>query len=822
MRFSGKPRRGKRGVGSIIGATFIALILLSGFTFYTLVLSIIEHYNRTTDTMGELDWNRNREKLNIKDVKITGANKLNVTVENVGSVSSRLLWLGIFNKSMTPEAQGYYSLAEQVEPAETRSIISDFTVVKGNKYVVQLVTDLGNVFENKFYPASEVRCALTLVSVSPTAYQGNNITMFLTVTHNDTEVDTIQNITVGLQATPPGLVSVREQPSSLTIESLGRGQSAFFRWVYNTTGTGVVSFNATYDQAPIGTYFLSTVDILAPPAAGGQSTVTIDGKNCTAPYNPSQWTLLGSTAYISGSVSDLTDNDSNYAIFRSYYTGTNADINDFVDNNSSNVDGFANRGTHSNFTAMQYGPDGIMDTLKEVDTSLGGVEQWVLPTGFDDPGGVWSTETNAYDNDTGTRASCSVPPNSWSNYLVLNHSVIICSKIRYYIGRSQTDLSQVQIDIYNGSWVNVYSGAGTWETYTNVSFTGTSVTQMRFRFYNSHGVQSRTAYVYEGHFLQSLPSPAYVLDLEVQWSGVDLSQTNEWLCIYGGTMASESLLVDAWNGSAWNNVFASLLSGWNNVSVSTYLVASNFTIRFRDANPSGPTQSNWNIDVSLLHLWAAAIDQYTAEVEFVGSSNVQIWTQLVWQISSAWDVGAVNVTIQFYNYALGSYATSGDGYVSYVSTSSANTNELKNQTITSNPTDFKNSTGYWRVRIKGVKATSTQFLLKANWIDFETSYSSTGASVPYKAWQRYTIMATTATGDRIPYAYVSIYANGTSVVFRNATDGTPISNPGWVRLDANGELQLELQSTNGTAEAFVLSAVVGSVLGQKTITQEAP
>jgi hypothetical protein len=44
---------------------------------------------------------------------------------------------------------------------------------------------------------------------------------------------------------------------------------------------------------------------------------------------------------------------------------------DFVDNNTSDVDSSADRGTHSNFTAQQYGPDSIYDTLTEVDTGSG-------------------------------------------------------------------------------------------------------------------------------------------------------------------------------------------------------------------------------------------------------------------------------------------------------------------------------------------------------------------------------------------------------------------------------------------------------------------
>ena len=38
---------------------------------------------------------------------------------------------------------------------------------------------------------------------------------------------------------------------------------------------------------------------------------------------------------------------------------------DYVDNNSSDVDVSPNKGTQSNFTAQQYGPDGIYDTLTE-------------------------------------------------------------------------------------------------------------------------------------------------------------------------------------------------------------------------------------------------------------------------------------------------------------------------------------------------------------------------------------------------------------------------------------------------------------------------
>jgi hypothetical protein len=110
---------------------------------------------------------------------------------------------------------------------------------------------------------------------------------------------------------------------------------------------------------------------------------------------------------------------------------------------------------------------------------------------------------------------------------------------------------------------------------------------------------------------------------------------------------------------------------------------------------------------------------YTSEVEFTGSSNNRTWNQLVWTINSAWTTGSVLVTIQVYNYTLGGYSTSGAGYNSYTSNSTANTDETRTQTITQNPTQFRNATGYWKIKVKGVKTTTTSFDFKADFILFQ-------------------------------------------------------------------------------------------------------
>jgi len=110
-----------------------------------------------------------------------------------------------------------------------------------------------------------------------------------------------------------------------------------------------------------------------------------------------------------------------------------------------------------------------------------------------------------------------------------------------------------------------------------------------------------------------------------------------------------------------------------------------------------------------------------SEVEFTGTSDTQNWAKLVWTVDSAWTTTSVTTAIQLYNYTLGQYPTSGDGYTSYISNGTPNTDETRNQTITTNPVDFRDSLGNWKLKIKGVKATSTRFDFKADLVQFETS-----------------------------------------------------------------------------------------------------
>jgi hypothetical protein len=797
------------------------------------------------NSMSDMDWNRNQENIVIKQIAITSTNKLNVTAENDGPVQSHLIWLGIFNKTATPENQTYQALNEFVRPGETDNIVSNFTVTAGNMYVMQLVTELGNTVESKFYPANFASCALTLVTTPPTVYQGNNVTVLFTVTLNDTVVDSIQSLTATLNATPTNLVQLVSN-SPLSASGVTRGTTTFFWWTYNATSIGTVTFNATYLQAPSGTYALSTAQIVIPPQQGGQGSVTVTGVNCTASQNPSQWTPLGSTQNASVPTSYLASNDSNYAVFGSYYTGSTVSANSYVSNNVSNVDNSSGIGTHSNFTAMQYGPDSNYDNLTEQATmawfwqedtsgysaepqSYYDYEWWsdwttnsttsgtITTIGiyvFANPGNSPQVKLGIYDDYGGNPnhliaytnpATIAVSQPAWLDVDIVwpQGGLSISPSTTYHVAhitdKAPTTLWRGQ-KAAGGLLTSDYRQGRTWSNlFDPAGFVG-SATQ------NRHGAY-RVGY------------RAYALDLEAQWTGLNPNQQNAFLYIYGGTMGAENILVDVWTGS-WQNVFPDLITGLNNQSVKSYLTSSNFTIRFRDQNLD-IVQDTWQIDACLLQL-SNTTDQYTAEVEFTGSSDLQNWTSLAWQIDSAWNTSSVNVTIQCYNYTLpGGYVSSGAGYISYTSNPTPNTDEWKSQNTTLNPTSFRNSTtGYWKVKIKGV-SNSTQFQMKVNWIELQDSYAYVNDIIPYKAWQWYTIQAIAVSGNPVPFTYASLYANGTTVTFQNAKDGTPVPNPAWLQLDANGTFQLQVRSITSSGEIFVLYVAVGTVVQQKMVTQAA-
>ena len=291
-----------------------------------------------------------------------------------------------------------------------------------------------------------------------------------------------------------------------------------------------------------------------------------------------------------------------------------------------------------------------------------------------------------------------------------------------YTGTTGTE--DINIEVWNttsSSWDSLLSDL-TASIWNNVSITGwlTSDTfTIRYLDETQTGDSSQDSWQIDVALIHvwSNETAQYSLDFEYQWTGLDHLEQNEQLCIYGGTVSSEDILVDVWYNSTWNNVLSDLTSGWNNVSVTQYLDSPTLTIRFRGGSEaSDALRDTWPIDISLIHVWGP---EYTAEVEFLGSSNLYEWTQIEWTVDSAWTNESVRVELQLYNHSGTAYPTIGDGYMNYT-VGSAGVDEAKNQVITDNPANFRNGTGWWTAKLTGKMY--TQFDLKLDYLAFNTTY----------------------------------------------------------------------------------------------------
>jgi len=160
MRFIGKFSRDERGIGSLVGAAFLILILLSGFAFYMLSVNVTDEYRESLGTMDQLDLKRKQEKLEFVSVSTTDENKLNITVENTGPYQTHLIWLGVFDETAPPSTQNYYELnGYYINPAQTETGIGstemDNEIVEEHQYTIQLITDLGNIVVYSYPPEEE-------------------------------------------------------------------------------------------------------------------------------------------------------------------------------------------------------------------------------------------------------------------------------------------------------------------------------------------------------------------------------------------------------------------------------------------------------------------------------------------------------------------------------------------------------------------------------------------------------------------------------------------------------------------------------------------
>ena len=91
----------------------------------------------------------------------------------------------------------------------------------------------------------------------------------------------------------------------------------------------------------------------------------------------------------------------------------------------------------------------------------------------------------------------------------------------------------------------------------------------------------------------------YGLRAQEGWTNLDFLFLNHpVLCINTAGSTTAGLGVEAWHDGMWQTLSSNLLSGWNNISISQYLSAPDFVIRFHSVDST--IQNVWRLDSVLL------------------------------------------------------------------------------------------------------------------------------------------------------------------------------------------------------------------------------
>jgi len=173
--------------------------------------------------------------------------------------------------------------------------------------------------------------------------------------------------------------------------------------------------------------------------------------------------------------------------------------------------------------------------------------------------------------------------------------------------------------VFDSLTPNSWNNVSVWNWLDSQTFT------VRFLSLYSSGDTSQDSYYIDAVLLHVWTIQGYQLDLEVQFTSVDCDEENEYLCIYAGDLTLEDIKVDVWTGGGWTTLLTDLTANsWNNVSVSSYLSSSTFTIRFKGGYEASEdsTQDSWQIDAVLLHVWTFEGYQIDLEVQFTDVNTV--------------------------------------------------------------------------------------------------------------------------------------------------------------------------------------------------------
>jgi hypothetical protein len=219
-------------------------------------MNSIDNFSQSVIVSEAQNIDRGREEITISQTTINNG-QFNMTVVNTGSLPVHLTRLWVTNQDGVTADQKA-DLDINLNPGQQQYNIGQSTgisAVSTASYNLKVVTERGNISTFQVSPNTSTRIQLVLPSTV-----GPDTTFRVTtlITNNSTSPNNIANLIPTLTNNATLVETSPNTPAS--IATLPQGNTVAFTSVYTAPSTPtVIQFNASYANAPTGSYVLSTI-----------------------------------------------------------------------------------------------------------------------------------------------------------------------------------------------------------------------------------------------------------------------------------------------------------------------------------------------------------------------------------------------------------------------------------------------------------------------------------------------------------------------------------------------------------------------------------
>ena len=133
----------KRGVASLIGGVFIILIIIAGYTFFSLSSQATNDLQKTLREVGQLDLDKEKEDIAVSAIASPTEFRTIFNITNSGPKLVKINYLGWINEG-EPNPEYHFSEWDlEIPSCGFASIAIGFDM---SGYVVKIITERGNIY----------------------------------------------------------------------------------------------------------------------------------------------------------------------------------------------------------------------------------------------------------------------------------------------------------------------------------------------------------------------------------------------------------------------------------------------------------------------------------------------------------------------------------------------------------------------------------------------------------------------------------------------------------------------------------------------------